>query len=833
MSLETYRTKRNFSTTPEPARGGRRGAGIFVVQLHHASHRHYDFRLELDGVLRSWAVPKGPSLDPSVKRLAVEVEDHPLSYARFEGEIPKGNYGAGHVSIFDHGTWDALGDARAGLADGELKFILHGKILRGSWVLVRTRMQGGKQQWLLIKHADEFAAGSEADDFVRPAGGRAQQDHAASPRGRKAALPGATSERLEQGFFEPELCKTADKPPSGDHWLHEVKWDGYRILASIVRGRIQLWSRNGIDWTDKLAELVKALASLELVDARLDGEIIVVTHGRDDFNALQARLAEVSAGSPCYMLFDVVHAEGQSFAGVPLIERKVWLADRLQRHAHPLLRFSEHQLGHGAAAFRQAQAGGLEGVVSKRIDSIYSGTRSGAWVKSKARLADEFIVAGFTEPRGNRSDLGALLLAKPCHGGLRYVGRVGSGIDSQQRFELRRMLETSIIRKPSADAALMAARDRPLAIWVQPRIVVEVFYQGIGGKGLLRQPAFKALRLDRRPADVPATTAGAAPVPRDTARELPATVPRRTRVRKLTTQEPATPTERTMHTDSVTLTHPQRVVFPQLKLSKRDVADYYRAVAAWILPGIAARPLSVVRCPGGIGKACFFQKHLAKGAGDHVHGVRIAEKEGEDLYLYIDDAQGLLELVRLNVLEFHPWGARVSDPEHADRIVFDLDPHASVTWPRVRAAAENLREQLASIHLQSFVRTSGGKGLHVVVPLQPGASWDEVRDFAQSVAVALAALEPQEFVSVAGEKNRKGRIFIDWLRNGRGATSIASYSLRARASAGVAMPLAWADLERVKSGDEINVQNAMDWITKRDNDPWAEIDGMLQKLPRF
>ena len=288
-----------------------------------------------------------------------------------------------------------------------------------------------------------------------------------------------------------------------------------------------------------------------------------------------------------------------------------------------------------------------------------------------------------------------------------------------------------------------------------------------------------------------------------------------------------------MHTDSVTLTHPQRVVFPQLKLSKRDVADYYRAVAAWILPGIAARPLSVVRCPGGIGKACFFQKHLAKGAGDHVHGVRIAEKEGEDLYLYIDDAQGLLELVRLNVLEFHPWGARVSDPEHADRIVFDLDPHASVTWPRVRAAAENLREQLASIHLQSFVRTSGGKGLHVVVPLQPGASWDEVRDFAQSVAVALAALEPQEFVSVAGEKNRKGRIFIDWLRNGRGATSIASYSLRARASAGVAMPLAWADLERVKSGDEINVQNAMDWITKRDNDPWAEIDGMLQKLPRF
>lgn len=354
------------------------------------------------------------------------------------------------------------------------------------------------------------------------------------------------------------------------------------------------------------------------------------------------------------------------------------------------------------------------------------------------------------------------------------------------------------------DAIACQYRARVGAAWrLPPDSCVRCYQAGIARRARIDSKQRPGLRLDRKPADDAAA------------------------------KKPDSPTERAMHTDSVTITHPHRIVFPQLKLSKQDVADYYRAVAAWILPGIADRPLSLVRCPGGIGKTCFFQKHLAKGAGDHVHGVTIAEKNGVDRYLYIDDAQGLLELVQLNVLEFHPWGARVTDPEHADRIVFDLDPHASVAWARVQAAAESLREQLASIHLESFVRTSGGKGLHVVVPLQPGASWDEVRDFAQSVAEALVALEPKEFVSVAGEKNRKGRIFIDWLRNGRGATSIASYSLRASESAGVAMPLAWADLKRIKSADAINVQNAIDWITKRGKDPWAAMHGMVQKLPRF
>ncbi|MEP6882533.1 MAG: non-homologous end-joining DNA ligase, partial [Dokdonella sp.] len=590
MSLAVYRKKRNFASTSEPADGGKLGSGIFVVQLHHASHRHYDFRLELDGVLKSWAVPKGPSFDPAVKRLAVEVEDHPVSYAEFEGNIPPGNYGAGHVDVFDHGTWESIGNAREGIEKGDLKFTLHGEILHGSWVLVRTRMQGGKQQWLLIKHQDEFAGSGEADDFVDPKTDRPRKTRkhvgirAKLSANEKAGSPdGAKRERLDHGFFEPELCKSVDRPPSGDSWLHEIKWDGYRILASIIRGRVQLWSRNGIEWTAKLPELVDALATLALRDARLDGEIIVVTEGRDDFNALQTRFKDESPVPVLYMVFDVVHANGQAFAEVPLIDRKAWLSDRLESYPHPLLRYSDHQVGNGTAAFKQAIAGGLEGVVSKRVDSVYSGTRSGAWVKAKARSSDEFIVVGFTEPKASRSGLGALLLAKPRADGLHYVGRVGTGIKSDLLIELRRKLDKSIVQKPSADPELMAAKDRKLAIWVRPKLVVEAFYQGIGGQGLLRQPAFKALRIDKKPSDVSTSIVGE-PQTKQVARSSEgknggsdgAAATRRSKKQSIHA-------EKMMSMENVVISHPDRVVFATAKLTKQDVADYYRGVADWIL----------------------------------------------------------------------------------------------------------------------------------------------------------------------------------------------------------------------------------------------------------
>ncbi len=848
MALTEYKRKRNFKATPEPAEGGTVGERIFVVQLHHASHRHFDFRLELDGVLKSWAVPKGPSFDPSVKRLAMEVEDHPVSYATFEGDIPKGNYGAGHVDVFDHGTWEPIGSAHEGLSKGDLKFILHGDVLRGSWVLVRTRREGAKNQWLLIKHKDEFAGARDANAFVdeksdrpislakRKATWKEMKADSAKPgkvlkrtalratnapvstsKRNAVKLAGAVPADLKDEAFAPELCRSQAEPPEGDAWLHEVKWDGYRIVATVVAGKVRLWSRNAVEWTTKVPELVKALAALKLKSAQLDGEMIVFQDGRDDFNALQGRMSAENKAPLLYMLFDMPHLNGKSLRDVPLIDRKEALSILLQTRPNSLLRYSEHQVGHGKDVFAQATTAGLEGIVSKRAHSVYRGTRNGDWVKVKARPSDEFVVVGYTEPKGSRSGVGALLLAKPSAQGLTYVGRVGTGLNDKQLQTLRKQLMVTRVKETSADISLMDRKDVGLALWVKPTMVVEVFYQGVGGQGLLRQPAFKTIRVDKTPTSLAA--------------ELSA------KENKPMTKKPAgkkAARAKAPSTDApVIITHPEREVFPGTGITKGDVADYYRAVAPWILAEIGGRPLSVVRCPGGSGKPCFFQKHTATGWGDHIRGVDIKEKKKREKYLCIDEEAGLLELVQMNVLEFHPWGSKASDYENADRIVFDLDPHPTVKWQRVRAAARDLREQLQSIGLQSFLRTSGGKGFHVVVPLHPSAPWDKVKQFAQAVAQAMAQLRPAEFVSVAGEKNREGKIFVDWLRNGRGATSVASYSLRARATAGVAMPIEWDELTKIRSGDAFTIKNAVTHIKKRTIDPWAEISQVLQDLPEL
>jgi len=840
MSLKEYKRKRKFGATPEPADGGDAGNRIFVVQLHHASHRHYDFRLELDGVLKSWAVPKGPSFDPAVKRLAMEVEDHPISYAGFEGDIPSGNYGAGHVDMFDHGTWEPIGSGHEGLAKGDLKFMLHGDVLRGSWVLVRTRKQGTKQQWLLIKHQDEFAGDRDANAFVDPKTDRpiskakrkavwkGHKETAAAPaKAAKAAvagqrslkLEGAVKETLKDGAFAPELCRSQAEPPDGDDWLHEVKWDGYRIVATVVGGKVRLWSRNAIEWTDKVPELAKAVAALKLKSAQLDGEMIVLENGRDNFNALQGRLSADNKAPLVYMVFDLPHLDGQSLRNVPLVERKAALAALLEKRPDMLLRYSEHQRGNGAEVFAQATAGGLEGIVSKRADSGYRGSRTGDWIKVKGRPSDEFIVAGYTEPKRSRAGIGALLLAKSlADGSLKYVGRVGTGFSDEQLVALRKKLERTAVKTAPADISLMDRKDVNLALWVRPSLVVEVFYQGIGGQGLLRQPAFKAFRTDKTVKSLSAEAVASKKV------EKPE--------RKTAVASPWK-AKSSPSTAAVTITHPEREVFPGTGISKGDVAEYYRTIAPWLVNEIADRPLSVVRCPNGAGKQCFFQKHLAEGWGEHVRGVAIKDKEKREKYLCIDDEAGVLELVQMNVLEFHPWGAKASDPEHADRLVFDLDPHPTVKWPRVIAAARELRKQLDSIGLRSFLRTSGGKGFHVVVPLQPPAPWDLVKQFAQAVAQAMAALKPLEFVSVAGEKNREGKIFVDWLRNGRGATSVASYSLRARTEAGVSMPIEWEELSRIKSGDQFTIRNAAAKIRKRSKDPWSDISKIRQSLPNL
>lgn len=840
MGLAEYKRKRTFQTTPEPASGGRRGSGLFVVQLHHASHRHYDFRLEHAGTLKSWAVPKGPSFDPAVKRMAVQVEDHPLSYAGFEGDIPEGNYGAGHVDVFDTGTWQAVGSVRAGLAKGELKFTLHGDVLRGSWVLVRTRKESSKPQWLLIKHRDEYAGPREADDFVDPRSDRplplrerrkVWKELKKAAAGRPASsLPAKDAGKrvaMAEGAFEPELCKVATDPPSGDDWLHEAKWDGYRILATIKGRRVRLWSRNALEWTDKVPELVEALRSLKLGSAQIDGEMIALRDGRDDFNALQGRLSAAGKAPLAYMLFDLPYLDGRSLRELPLLERKTRLEALLREHPHDLLRYSAHQIGHGRAVYRQAVASGLEGIVSKRIDSAYRGSRNGDWVKVKARSSDEFVVIGYTEPKGSRAGIGALLLAKPDRSGLAYVGRVGTGFSDEQLRTLRKDLAGTRVDDPPAAVDRMSHPDRRLARWVKPKLVVEVYHQGIGGQGLLRQPALKAVREDKSISDL----------------EKDARAMARLRVESTEASHsgvaPGAASENTRRSAprgsaaiaAVRLTHPEREVFPGSGITKADVAAYYTAVAPLLLGEIAGRPLSVLRCPDGVGKACFFQKHSGRGWGDHVRAVTVKEKDGSDRYLAVDDATGILQLVQMNVLEFHPWGAPASDQEHADRLVFDLDPHPSVAWASVRKAARMLHDALAAIGLESFLRTSGGKGLHVVVPLAPPVAWADAKHFAGQIALILAAERPQMFVSIAGEQKRDKRIFIDWLRNARGATAVASYSLRAREGAPVAMPIEWSELSRLRSGTAYTLKSALRKIERRSADPWAGFDRVRQTLP--
>ena len=844
MGLAEYKRKRTFHSTPEPASGGNRGRRLFVVQLHHASHRHYDFRLEHAGTLKSWAVPKGPSFDPAVKRMAVQVEDHPLSYAGFEGDIPKGNYGAGHVDVFDTGTWEPIGSVREGLAKGELKFTLHGDVLRGSWVLVRTRKEAAKPQWLLIKHRDAYAGPREADDFVdahsdRPLPLRERRkiwkDAPSTPEPRATPAKGAGKRAaIPDGPFEPELCRVATEAPAGGDWLHEAKWDGYRILATIKNRRVRLWSRNGLEWTDKVPELVDALRSLGLEGAQLDGEMIALRDGRDDFNALQGRLSADEKAPIAYMLFDLPYLEGRSLRELPLVERKMRLEALLRDNPHELLRYSAHQLGQGRAVYEQAIESGLEGIVSKRIDSTYRGTRNGDWVKVKARRSDEFVVVGYTEPKGSRAGIGALLLARPVGSGLEYVGRVGTGFSNEQLHALRKDLAGTRIADAPAEVEKMSRTDRALAKWVKPALVVEVYHQGIGGQGLLRQPALKTLREDKSVADLEkdAHTMAKAVAASKASRKGDASAVKANSTKRVPKRAAvARRTDASIGTGHVRLTHPEREVFPDSGITKADVAAYYTAVAPLLLDGIAHRPLSVLRCPDGVGKACFFQKHSGRGWGDHVRTVTVKENEGSDRYLAVDDAIGVLQLVQMNVLEFHPWGALASDQEHADRVIFDLDPHPSVAWADVRNAARLLRDALDAIGLVSFLRTTGGKGLHVVVPLAPAVAWADAKHFAAQVALILATERPRMFVSVAGEQKRDKRIFIDWLRNARGATAVASYSLRAREGAPVAMPIEWSELARLRRGAAYTLKSALKKIRSRQRDPWAGFRDVRQGLP--
>jgi bifunctional non-homologous end joining protein LigD len=785
-SLEKYRKMRNFARTAEP-RGAKAKplkpkkapALSYVVQRHDARRLHYDFRLELDGVLLSWAIPKGPSLDPATKRLAVETEPHPLEYGEFEGEIAEGQYGAGTVMIWDRGTWEPEGDPRADYERGRLSFQLHGQKLKGTWHLVRTgtseRADGKNKQlgWLLIK---------SRDDFARPGDGTLPD----TPARPKASGPRPKAP-------EPELATLVSEAPRGDDWVHELKFDGYRLLVTLHAGKARLETRNGNDWTSRMPALARALARLEVDAAVLDGELVALDdRGVSDFQRLQNSLGEGDGTGLVYYAFDLLHLSGKDLRSAALTERKRALAELLKGSPKDLettLRMSEHVVGQGPEFFRKACELGVEGIVSKRASSPYRSGRGRDWLKTKCTLRQEFVIVGYTDPGGSRSHFGALLLAVKGEAGFVYSGRVGTGFTEASLAELKKALAPLTVKQPPVVSAPRGAQARGVH-WVEPKLVGEVAFTGFTSDGMLRHPTFQGLREDKSAAEVHAETP-AAPEPARTA-DYP-------------------------------LTNPDKVFYPAQRITKRELLDYYALVAERMLPHVRNRPLTLVRCPNGFDKPCFFQKHPGEGMPEGVRSVPIREQEGKAPYSVIDDERGLFGLVQLGALEIHTWGSHADDSEHPDILVFDLDPDPSVPFAEVMVAARELRSTFERAKLESFVKTAGGKGLHVCVPIAPELDWTQVKDFSRRVAEAMVQQHPKRYLATASKSMRRGKIFVDYLRNARGATFVAPYSTRARDGAPVAVPLDWDELDPKLRPDQWNVRNLRERLEIQRADPFARL----------
>lgn len=827
--LAPYRRKRHFQHTPEPAatpRGRRSHAPAgrqFVIHLHHARRRHFDLRLQVGGVLRSWAVPKGPSRDPSVKHLAVEVEGHPLSYGSFEGTIPEGHYGAGTVAIWDEGTWSTEGSAAQQIDDGHLRFELHGARLRGRWSLVRTRMQGKKQQWLLIKGDDEFVTADDVADDTPLSEWKAEHDIEPATRTKRRSRGAKAARSLPPpDQFELELARLHQRAPEGDDWLHEVKYDGYRMLAWRHVRDLQLLSRNRLDWTEKLPAIADAILALDCRNCVLDGELVVFDeHGRSRFDLLQEEFNRAQAQTVRYAVFDLLALNGDDLRDAPLLERKAALSRLLEyAEANPStspLVVSGFLRGNGALAYRRACEAGLEGVMSKSVESSYRGGRGDSWRKLKCIDSDEFVIVGYTPGKGSRGALGALLLAEPRGKQWRYVGRVGTGMDSAMLKRLHGQLKVAKSKPELIDAPNAKQLRGARPVWVRPTNVVEVAFRGRTGDDFLRQASFKGLRPDKSPVDL-----------RDSDRpKEKASMAARKATRK------TAPDKRARSEAGIKLTHPDRVLIDKPHVTKEGLADFYASIAEHLLPGVVGRPLSLLRCPDGAGQECFFQKHPMTGMPDAIGVGDARSSEGKrQEYVYVNDIEGVLGLVQMNAIEIHPWGSTIADLEHPDRLVFDLDPDTGVAWPRVRDAARTVRERLQAVGLESFLRTTGGKGVHVVVPLNPRPDWETAKAFAHALARTLEHEAPEDFVSVATKNRRKNRIFVDYLRNARGATAVASYCVRARPGAGVATPLRWEELSRLKSGAQYTFANLARRLKTLKQDPWQGFDEVRQALPR-
>lgn len=816
--LSEYHRKRDFERTLEPegdaAPAAEDGPLRFVVHRHWASREHYDLRLEWDGVLLSWAVPKGPSYDPHDKRLAVHVEDHPLDYRTFEGAIPKGEYGGGEVMLWDEGTWEPLGDVDAALRDGELKFALHGRRLKGDWVLVRLKPRPKEhgENWLLIK---------EHDGLERDVAGIEGLDTSVSTGRTRAQIAEGDDEQLARNPFDQvdvELAKLVNVPPARGTWLYEVKYDGYRIVAFIEAGEARLATRNGNDYTARFPAVASALADLAGSRAMvLDGELVVTDEsGRSDFQALQSFLKHPAGKHPSYVAFDLLALDGEDLRPRSLAERKKLLASLLAG-APPEVRYSEHVEGRGQESFEAACKLGLEGVVGKRTDSPYRGARTGDWIKLKCDHRQEFVVGGFTRTAKKPGGVSALLLGAYEGGALAYVGRVGSGIGEDDARELLARFE-GLERACAPFANPPKARSGEESFWLEPELVAEVKFAEWTDDGQLRHPSYLGLRIDKDPHDVRREDAGDAERP----------VPEKTEETEEAMAEEAKGAAGELIVGGVRITSPGKLLFTDPDVTKEDVVRYYARVADAMLPFAGGRILSIVRCPRGIGSACFFKKHPSP----HAPGIvtmEVPSSDGEpEEYFYVDSARGILEEAQMDTLEFHVWGSRVETLEQPDLMVFDLDPDKGLGIDQVRRGVRDLKGILDELELATYLKTSGGKGYHVVVPFQPEASWDAFRDFAKRIAQTMAEKWPDRYTSNVRLAKRTGKVYIDWMRNGRGATSIAPYSLRARTGARVSLPIGWDELDDV-APDSVTMDDALARLESGE-DPWKGIFEHRQAL---
>jgi bifunctional non-homologous end joining protein LigD len=835
-NLDDYNRMRDFSATSEPAakrsvkKTAKDHALQFCIQKHDASRLHYDFRLELDGALKSWAVPKGPSLDPKVKRLAVHVEDHPLDYATFEGSIPEGHYGAGDVIVWDRGVWIPQGDPAQAYAKGKLKFELQGEKLGGLWNLVRTHMPGKQEQWFLIKHQDGAAkpesdydvVSAEPDSVLSERTLVTQKPKAAdkpkpikkparkvAPKTQSAPLTGAHKAKLPDQL-KPELATLVERAPQGE-WSYEIKFDGYRIMARIDHGEVKLFTRNGHDWTHKLPGQAEALAALNLESAWLDGEMVVANEqGVPDFQALQNAFDAGRSANIVYYLFDMPYLNGVDLREVPVEERRAALATVLKPNKNPLLRFSDAFAENPDALLNSACQMQMEGLIGKRLGSPYVSRRSSDWIKLKCKHRQEFVIVGYTDPKGSRSAFGALLLGLHDRdsGKLRYAGKVGTGFNESTLKSLYEQLIPLKAKKPSV-VNPPSGVDAKGVHWLKPALLAEIAFAEMTKEGAVRHAVFHGLRNDKPAKDI--------------TEERPSVVKPKEK-----TVEKSAPSQLGLAKGKVRITHPDRVIDASSGTTKMQLAEYYARVAQWILPELKDRPVALVRAPDGIAGELFFQKnaeHLA------IPGITVLDKKltGQPM-MVINSAEALIGAVQMSTVELHTWNATSDNLDKPDRFVLDLDPDPALPWKSMVEATQLTLSVLDELGLKAFLKTSGGKGIHLVVPLTRKLGWDEVKDFSHAIVSHMATLLPERFSAVSGPKNRVGRIFIDYLRNGLGATTICAYAVRTREGLPVSVPIFREEVAELKGGNQWNVHTVHERLAEVGGGPWADLKKTRQTI---